>query len=201
MHSYIQYVLEHVSNGGRTPIHLKMSLITKASPHLLVRDEVLMQITCVCCPLTCWHNKRATDVRCLSVCALFVLSFLFIFFFLKLHSMYYYVLLPLLQILLLLLLLFLFSGAHYYPLVDSFSHFFYPACTLWECCIISKKLYKPPLFPICSTEKKKGQWKCRIKQINEKRWAHWFCLGDLRSKTQTHTCTCRNVQNWLLLIL
>lgn len=84
-----------------------------------------------------------------------VLYFSFLVFFFKLHSMYYYVLLLLLQVLLLLLLLFLFSGVHYYPLVDSFSHFFYPACTLWECCIISKKLYKPPLFPICSTEKKK----------------------------------------------
>lgn len=90
------------------------------------------------------------------LCVLY-LSFLSCFFF-KLHSMYYYVLLLLLQVLLLLLLLFLISGVHYYPLVDSFSHFFfYLACTLWECCIISKKLYKPPLFPICSTEKKKGQ--------------------------------------------
>lgn len=78
------YVLKHVSNGGRAailpPIHLKVFLITKASPHLLAWNDVWMQIIYVCLPRTFW--SILVFVLCLTfnlrsqVCAQFVLFFL-----------------------------------------------------------------------------------------------------------------------------
>lgn len=60
------------------------------------------------------------------------------------------------------------------------------AFILWECYIISEKVYKPPLFPICLAEKKKGQWECRIKQMTENTAEHTHSVWVIYSLKQKH---------------